>query len=116
MRRREFVIGVGLSSATLACAPIAYAQQRAMPLIGFLNAASADGYQPMVAAFRRGLQEMGYVEGQNVAIEYRWADGRTDRLPGLVAELAHHQVAVIAATSTLGACGKGRNHNHSDCL
>jgi hypothetical protein len=87
MRRREFVIGVGLSSATLACAPIAYAQQRAMPLIGFLNAASADGYQPMVAAFRRGLQEMGYVEGQNVAIEYRWADGRTDRLPGLVAEL-----------------------------
>jgi ABC-type uncharacterized transport system substrate-binding protein len=103
MRRREFVIGVGLSSATLACAPIAYAQQRAMPLIGFLNAASADGYQPMVAAFRRGLQEMGYVEGQNVAIEYRWADGRTDRLPGLVAELAHHQVAVIAATSTLAA-------------
>jgi hypothetical protein len=83
MRRREFVIGVGLSSVTLARALIAYAQQRAMPLIGFLNVASADGYQPMVATFRRGLQEMGYVEGQNVAIEYRWADGRTDRLSGL---------------------------------
>jgi putative tryptophan/tyrosine transport system substrate-binding protein len=103
MRRREFVIGVGLSSVTLARALIAYAQQRAMPLIGFLNVASADGYQPMVAAFRRGLQEMGYVEGQNVAIEYRWADGRTDRLSGLVAELVHHQVAVIAATSTPAA-------------
>jgi putative ABC transport system substrate-binding protein len=113
MRRREFVIGVGLSSVTLARALIAYAQQRAMPLIGFLNVASADGYQPMVAAFRRGLQEMGYVEGQNVAIEYRWADGRTDRLSGLVAELVHHQVAVQHSG---GACGKGRNHNHSDCL
>jgi putative ABC transport system substrate-binding protein len=103
MRRREFVIGMGLSSATLARPFAARAQQRAMPMVGFLNVASADGYQPMVAAFRRGLQEMGYVEGQNVAIEYRWAEGRTDRLPGLVAELVHHQVAVIAATSTPAA-------------
>jgi putative tryptophan/tyrosine transport system substrate-binding protein len=103
MRRREFLVGLGSGGAALTRPLIARAQQPAMPMVGFLNVASADGYQPMVAAFRRGLQEIGYVESQNVAIEYRWAEGRPDRLPGLVAELVHHRVAVIAATSTPAA-------------
>jgi putative ABC transport system substrate-binding protein len=92
MRRRAFIQGIAGSIAVWPLA--ARAQRPAMPLVGFLNVASADGYQPMVAAFRRGLQEMGFVEGQN---------GRVDRLPSLVAELVHHQVAVIAATSTPAA-------------
>jgi ABC-type uncharacterized transport system substrate-binding protein len=66
-----------------------------MPVIGFLNAASLDGYRPMVAAFRRGLQESGYVEGQNVAIEYRWAEGQYDRLPQQAIELVDRGIAVI---------------------
>jgi putative ABC transport system substrate-binding protein len=71
-----------------------------MPVIGFLNGASPDGYAPMVSAFGRGLKETGYAEGQNVAIEYRWADGQYSRLAGLAGELIRHQVSVIAATST----------------
>jgi putative ABC transport system substrate-binding protein len=74
-----------------------------MPVIGFLNVASADGYRPMVAAFRQGLQEIGYVEGRTVAIEYRWAEGRSDRLPAMVADLVQRQVTVIAATTTPAA-------------
>jgi putative ABC transport system substrate-binding protein len=101
LRRREVL--AGLASATAAWPLITYAQQARLPVIGFLNGASPEGYARNVAAFRDGLKESGYIEGQNVLIEYRWAEGRYDRLPALAGELVRFQVAVMAATSTPAA-------------
>jgi putative tryptophan/tyrosine transport system substrate-binding protein len=95
MRRRELLLVLG---GAMTAAGALRAQQKAMPVLGFLSSASPGWFAPNVAAFRQGLSESGYTEGQNVAIEYRWAEDRLDRLPALAADLVDHKVDVIVAT------------------
>jgi putative ABC transport system substrate-binding protein len=103
MSRRAFMalIGVAAAAAALLCCPLpARAQHSALPVIGFLNTTSPDKNVDRLRAFRQGLKETGLVEGENVAIEYRWAEGQNDRLPDLAADLMRRRVAVIATPGT----------------
>jgi len=104
MTRREFITLLG--GAATAWPFAARAQQTAMPVVGFLRSTPSASFMHVVAAFQQGLKEEGFVEGQNVAIEYRWADNRLDRLPGFATELVRRQVAVIVGNTPAAEVAK----------
>jgi putative ABC transport system substrate-binding protein len=107
MRRREFLTIVGgTAAAPMFAWRAARAQPAARPVIGFLHSGTADGYARIVAAFHEGLKETGYVEGQNVTFEYRWAENRYDRIPALAADLVGRQVTLIAANGPAAIAAK----------
>src|SRR5215813_14773486 len=116
MKRREFIALLGGGGLLLAAkVKRARAQHPAMPVVGFVGSTSPGSLRDAVAAFHRGLTETGYVEGQNVAIEYRWAEGQYDRLPGLAADLVHRQVAVIATGGgTVSALASSQKCDYDD--
>ncbi len=101
MKRREFIAGLG--GAAAAWPAVARAQQRAMPVIGFLSSQSPDGFSEPLRGFRKGLKEVGFVEGENLTVEFRWAENREELLPALVADLVRRQVVLIAAMGTISA-------------
>src|SRR4051812_10738064 len=103
MHRRQFIT---LSSGAAAWPLAATAQQPAMPVVGFLSTTTPGPFEPLIAGFRRGLQEVGYLDGRNVVIEYRWAEGQYDRVQALALDLVQRQVSVIVTTGgeTVGGC------------